>query len=127
MPSLNLTMILAEDEVINSSFEDNKKVCLRDICKHTNIELQDKSATFFVWFKLVKKKESDTFYLSKGNITRIIIDGTDVTKYQFLRQRLEDYSVAHSTRAITRLNSADAGGNNTVTKSLEQNCLHLIY
>jgi len=119
MPSLNLTKMLTEDEVIDSSFEDNKKVCLRDICKHANAELQDKSATFFVWFKPVKKEESDTFYLSKGNITRVVINGTDVAKYQFPRLRVEDYSAAYSARDSSALNSAGAGGNDTATQGSE--------
>jgi len=97
MSSLSLTKMFAEDEVIDSSFQNNKKVCLRDIGKHINIQLKDKSATFFVWFKPVKKEESDTFYLSKGNIARVVIHANSIDKYQFPILRVADSSTIDST------------------------------
>ena len=95
--SLSLTKMFVEDEVIHSSFQNNKKVFLRDIGKHINVELKDKSATFFVWFKPVKKEESDTFYLSKGNIARVVIHANSISKYQFPILRVAESSPIDST------------------------------
>ena len=47
IPSLNLTKMLIKDDVIDSLFQENKKVCLQDISKHISKELQGKSAIFF--------------------------------------------------------------------------------
>ena len=80
--SLRLTKAFVHNNVIDSGFEESGKIKTRENRQHAQAELQGKTLTFFVWCKPVKKEDSDIFYLTKANISRVEIEGS-ISKYQF--------------------------------------------